>query len=140
MEYNMAITKIKKGMSVMDEPGKNRQPRRKRISVSSKRQINIPKDFFDTLHIGKEMIAELHGNSIVLKPVKDNYVDFSKEILADIIAEGYTGEDILKEFEFRKAQIPMALEQLVEDAHKNSVKFEDVREELFGDLDEEGWC
>lgn len=113
------------------------EPKKRRISISSKRQISIPKEFYDTLNIGTEMIAELHDNSIVLTPVRENHVDFSEEILTDIIAEGYTGENILKEFRFRKAQIPVALEEMIKEALENSVKYEDVHEEIFGDLDEE---
>ncbi len=130
----MATTKKKKGMSTMGIPDK---PKRKRISVSSKRQINIPKEFYDTLHIGTEMIAELHGNSIVLKPVKENNVDFSEEILADIIAEGYTGENILKEFHFRKAQIPAVIDELIEEAHTNSVTHEEIFADILKESDEQ---
>ncbi|XJZ26125.1 AbrB/MazE/SpoVT family DNA-binding domain-containing protein [Bacillota bacterium Lsc_1132] len=112
-----------------------RSKKSKRVSVSSKRQISIPKEFYDQLNIGEEVTIELHGNHLLLKPIRENFDDFSEEILGDLIAEGYTGEDLMMEFKHRKAQIADAVESLIEDTLKNGKKTS--FDELFGDEDED---
>ena len=47
----------------------------KKISVSEKRQITIPKEFFDTLNIGKEIECSIANNCIIIKPVVDTSLD-----------------------------------------------------------------
>lgn len=76
-----------------------------KVAVSSKRQIAIPKEFFDAIGIEKEIIMELNDGVIHIKPVRTHTDDFSEEILADVIQEGFTGNDILKEFQRRKNMI-----------------------------------
>lgn len=111
----------------MDERG----PRKaKRVSVSSKRQISIPKEFFDELEIEKEIIMELRGNQLVIKPIHEADDDFSSDILKDLIEEGYGGEELLREFKHRKSQLRPALNQLVNETMKTGSKTVD---ELFRD-------
>lgn len=85
----------------------------KRIAVSSKRQISIPKEFYDHLNIGEEVTVELYGNQLILKPIRQTFDDFSEDILGDLIREGYQGEDLMVEFKHRKSQIGNAVEQLI---------------------------
>ncbi|PWA08407.1 hypothetical protein DCC39_15010 [Pueribacillus theae] len=111
----------------------------KHIRVSEKRQITIPKSFYDTLGIGSEVVCELRGNEIVLKPLPQA-VDFSTEILEELIREGYEGETLLSEFQKRKQQIRPAVERLVEEAKEIAKKTiendDDNTELLFGDVKE----
>lgn len=103
----------------------------KRISVSSKRQISIPKEFHEYLNIGEEVLIELVGNQLILKPVRETFGDFSEEILADLIAEGYTGEELMMEFKSRKLQIRPALDRLIEDnVNIKSTTLDDLFEEI----------
>ncbi|WP_251025462.1 MULTISPECIES: AbrB/MazE/SpoVT family DNA-binding domain-containing protein [unclassified Bacillus (in: firmicutes)] len=98
----------------------NRRPRKvKRISVSSKRQISIPKEFYEKLNIGDEVNLELYGNQLVIKPIHEGFEDFSEEILADLVAEGYVGSDLIAEFKNRKGKIGMAVDSLIAETIAN---------------------
>lgn len=55
----------------------------KQITVSEKRQMTIPKQFYDKIGIGNELICELHG----------------EEILKDLVKEGFNGQDLIHEFQ-----------------------------------------
>jgi bifunctional DNA-binding transcriptional regulator/antitoxin component of YhaV-PrlF toxin-antitoxin module len=76
-----------------------------RVSVSNERQISIPKEFYDQLNIDEEVILELYGNHLVLRPAHENGNDYSDEILRDLIAQGYIGRKLMSEFKLRKAQM-----------------------------------
>lgn len=92
----------------------------KRVSISSKRQISIPKEFYDALDLGRDVNIELYHNRLVIKPGNDNSEDFSGEILQDLIDEGYAGNELVQEFNFRKSQIPNAIKSLIDEAVENS--------------------
>ena len=106
----------------------------KKVAVSSKRQVAIPKEFFDAIGIEKEIIMELNDGVINIKPVRAHTDDFSEEILADVIQEGFTGNDILKEFQRRKNMIRPAISQMIEEA--KSAKPTSI-DDLFGDDDKD---
>jgi AbrB family looped-hinge helix DNA binding protein len=107
----------------------------KRISVSKKRQISIPKEFHDLLNIREEVTLELHGNHLVLKPIHESFEDFSEEILADLVAEGYSGSELIKEFRHRKGQIGNAVDSLISETKAKGKKT--TIDELFGDDSED---
>lgn len=108
-----------------------RPKRVKRISVSKKRQISIPKEFHDLLNIGEEITLELHGNHLVIRPIHESFEDFSEEILSDLIAEGYSGAELMKEFKYRKGQIGNAVESLISETFAEGRKTN--IHDLFGD-------
>lgn len=87
----------------------------KYASVSSKRQISIPKEFYDSLGIKDEVTMELLNNRIVIKPVKDHSDDYSEEILSDLLQEGYDKSEILEEFKRRKKKIRPSINRLIEE-------------------------
>lgn len=88
----------------------------KKISVSEKRQITIPKDFFDALNIGKEIECGMVDNYIIIKPVQENFTDeFSEYILQDILKEGYKDKDILEEFKKRRNELKKAAKEFNND-------------------------
>ncbi len=107
----------------------------KRISVSSKRQISIPKEFYEQLQIGEEVSVELYGNHLLVRPIHENFDDFSEEILADLVEEGYSGIQLITEFKNRKSQIKSAVSSLITET-KISGKRTTI-DELFGDDDDE---
>ncbi|BAQ10149.1 AbrB/MazE/SpoVT family DNA-binding domain-containing protein [Sporosarcina sp. FSL W7-1349] len=107
----------------------------KKIAVSRKRQITIPIDFYEQLEIGDEVICEVVDNSLVIRPISEPQ-DFSEYILRDLINEGYeSGEELLKEFSYRKSQIKPALEQMI--AESRDGKVYSSPEEFFSELDED---
>lgn len=112
----------------------------KQISVSEKRQITIPKQFYDASGMGTEVVCELRGDEIVLRALPPTE-DFSEEILKDLVAQGLTGEKLVREFQRQKANIRPAVEELMKASHMAAHNLEDdgdkETDELFGDLKEE---
>lgn len=121
------------GTMKMERRTMSKKRKLKRISVSSKRQISIPKEFHDHLNISDEVTVELVGDHLVITPIRESMADFSDEILADLVKEGYVGEQLILEFKRRKSQIGPAIEMLVNETSKTETTSID---ELFGDPDE----
>ena len=118
---------------------------RRKGRVSSKRQLTIPKEFCDQLHIEKDVEMILEGNALIIKPVapplKDDFDDFSDLILKSIVEEDFISRsDILTEFRKRKEAFRLGgkdfLDDMVKQAMKDTRTSEDLDQELFGDLDD----
>ena len=106
---------------------------RKRVSISAKRQITIPQKFFSKLGFESEAECMIRGNEIVIRPVKQEMGgEFAEMILADLIARGYTGEQLLAEFKNEQRKIRPAVEEMLSDAELaaegkiDSFSYEDV--------------
>jgi hypothetical protein len=62
----------------------------------------------------------------------DTNGDFVKEIRSELIKEGYSGQELQKEFKSRQAKVKPAVEKMLDDAHKmatgeaKSMAYEDV--------------
>ncbi|MDX9870897.1 MAG: AbrB/MazE/SpoVT family DNA-binding domain-containing protein [Clostridia bacterium] len=112
-------------------------------TITSKRQLTIPKDFCDKLGLEKDVELILEEDGIVIKklPLDENLNDdFSDLILQSILEEGYTGkENILREFRMRKRVLPMAVRKLINEAReyagKDTRTSEELDKELFGGED-----
>lgn len=89
---------------------------KKRISVSQKRQITIPIEFFKSVGIEKEVECYVQNNSIVIRPVQENSGEFDEQILADLISQGLSGEELLAQFKEERQKIRPAVENLIADA------------------------
>ena len=90
---------------------------RKIISVSVKRQITIPQKYYDVLGFSNEAECVLRDGGILLRPVQDRHsVEFSEQILADLIAKGYSGEELLEQFKLTNRQIRPAVERMIAEA------------------------
>ena len=107
--------------------------RSKKISVSQKRQITIPKEYFEALNIGNEIECYMEENCIIIKPIiEDSLNEFSEYILQDIIKEGFSGNEILKEFKKRRKELEGAAKEFnkkVDEEINNTdhlASFEDV--------------
>lgn len=88
----------------------------KRISVSQKRQITIPVDFFNAIGIGAQVECHLRGNALVIRPVREESGAFDDEILADLIARGFSGSELLAKFKETRRQVRPAVERLLDEA------------------------
>jgi bifunctional DNA-binding transcriptional regulator/antitoxin component of YhaV-PrlF toxin-antitoxin module len=100
--------KIQKGVSTIIK---------KRISVSQKRQITIPIEFFKSIGVDKEVDCYLQNNAIVIRPVHENIGEFDEQILADLISQGLSGQELLTKFKQAHHQIRPAVESLLKEAH-----------------------
>ena len=107
---------------------------RKIISVSVKRQLTIPQKYFETLGFDNEAECYLQEDGLFIRPLRDTGgSEFSEQILADLISQGYSGQELLKKFkEYSKAVRPAVLKLLEEtDAFAQSGEGHIPMEELF---------
>lgn len=88
----------------------------KRITITSKRQITLPKKFYDQLGFNTDVECILKEDGIFLRPLRVGPTDFSEEILADLIAQGFSGEKLLKEFKHQTAKLRPAVLSLIAEA------------------------
>jgi bifunctional DNA-binding transcriptional regulator/antitoxin component of YhaV-PrlF toxin-antitoxin module len=107
---------------------------KKRISVSPKRQITIPIEFFNKVGIENEVECYVQSDAIVIRPVKDTCGDFAEQILTDLVREGYSGQELIAKFKTASCQIRPAVEKLLDEAAliaKGDAPYETM-EEVFG--------
>lgn len=91
----------------------------KKVSISAKRQITIPQKFFTLLGFDDEAECVVRGNELVIRPVRNNSGgEFAEQILADLIAEGLNGDELLKKFKETQKKVRPAIEEMLEDASK----------------------
>ena len=91
----------------------------KKVSISTKRQITIPQKFFTLLGFDDEAECVVRGNELVIRPVRNNSGgEFAEQILADLIAEGLNGDELLKKFKETQKKVRPAIEEMLEDASK----------------------
>lgn len=92
----------------------NTKMNRKVLSISSKRQITIPQRFYKSLGFGDEAECIVRGDELVIRPIKTVAGgEFAEQILADLIKEGLSGEELLSEFRKRQAQVRPAAEAIL---------------------------
>lgn len=104
---------------------------RKIISISSKRQVTIPQKYFEKLGFHGEAECILQNNAIIIRPVRTGDGGaFSEEILADLIAQGLSGQELLDQFKEQSRKIRPAVERLIEEADEvaksSSVGMKDI--------------
>lgn len=89
---------------------------KKWVSISSKRQITIPLKYYTMLGFENTAECVVRGNELVIRPVRNNSGgEFSEQILADLIAEGLTGKELLDKFRERQAQFRPAIEAIYDE-------------------------
>lgn len=94
----------------------------KKVSISSKRQITIPQKFFTVLGFESEAECYIRGNELVIRPVKTQPGgEFAEQILADLIAEGLSGDELLNEFKKAQKKVRPAVEAMLTEAEKGAV-------------------
>lgn len=112
----------------------------KKIAISAKRQITIPQKFFSMLGFDTEAECLVRGNELVIRPVKTNTGgEFAEQILADLIAQGYSGDELLARFKKAQSQVRPAVEAMLGEAEcaaKSETPFASY-EDVFGAEDEE---
>lgn len=92
---------------------------RRIVSISSKRQITIPLKYFKLLGFGGEAECTIRGNELVISPVKPaSNGEFAEEILADLIHQGLSGEELLSAFKAAQAKVRPAVEAMLQEAER----------------------
>ncbi|MDR0671889.1 MAG: AbrB/MazE/SpoVT family DNA-binding domain-containing protein [Oscillospiraceae bacterium] len=88
----------------------------KRISVSQKRQITLPVDFFNALGIESEVECFVRDGSMVIRPVREQSGEFDVEILSELIKQGLSGETLLQRFKETRRKVRPAVKELLHEA------------------------
>ncbi len=91
---------------------------KKRISVSQKRQITIPIEFYNSVGIDKEVECYVQNDTIVIRPVRESNGEFDEQILADLIGQGLSGQELLCKFKETRRHIRPAVERLLDEAQR----------------------
>jgi len=83
------------------------------------------------------VICELRGNKIVLRAVPQTE-DLSEEVLEDLVAQGFEGQNLVREFQKKKSQVRPAVEKMIVESSLAARNLQEngntETEELFGDL------
>lgn len=107
---------------------------RKTISISSKRQVTIPQKFFDALGFSREAECIFNGNELVIRPMREQSGgEFAEQILAELVAKGYSGNELLEKFKEEQRKVrPAVLDMIAEaDALAHSSEAGPSLDELF---------
>ena len=125
-------------MMEMSYNGKNIKEYRQ-IKITSKRQVTIPKSFFDLLQLkdGDSFKAYAFEDEILLKPhktVETVYEQDMKKIIHQAIDDGYTGEELAGEIVFRLKQYEHFISRRVEEFEKDIAEegIDNIAEDVSG--------
>lgn len=92
-------------------------PEQKRVTITSKRQFTIPQRFFSELGFEREAICTMGEGMLIIQPATHvSGGEFAEQILADLLAEGYAGDELLAEFKLRQSKVRPSVEELLEQA------------------------
>ena len=75
------------------------------IKVSAQRHLVIPKEYYDALGISEEVTIELHEGQLVIKPVVKVDENFAENLLEELIAAGFSGEELVAKFKEVKQMV-----------------------------------
>ncbi len=91
----------------------------KRVTITSKRQFTIPQKYFTQVGFGKEAECLLTRDAIIIRPIAANQGgELAESILADLIAQGLSGQELLEAFREKQAQVGPAVKAMLSDARK----------------------
>jgi len=89
---------------------------RKVISVSTRRQLTIPQKYYDVLGFDNEAECILQNGGLLIRPLQHTGGgEFSEQILADLISQGFEGQNLLAKFKEYSKKIRPAVEKLLEE-------------------------
>lgn len=79
----------------------------------------LSSEIFTLLGFNTEAECIMRGNELVLRPVKENTNgEFAEQILADLIRQGYSGEELLEKFKQTQRKIRPAVEAMLAEADR----------------------
>ena len=108
---------------------------KKRIRVSSKRQITIPLKFHALLGMSDEVDCHVRNGALIITPIRpENTGEFAEEILAELVSQGLSGKQLLAKFSEMNRKVRPAVEALLAeaDAVASSSGSRDQFSEIFG--------
>jgi bifunctional DNA-binding transcriptional regulator/antitoxin component of YhaV-PrlF toxin-antitoxin module len=104
------------------------------IKITSKRQLTIPKAFFDYLGIEETVHAFLLNDGILIKPEQKKSIQETdiEAILRNVMNEGYSGDELADEFSRRVKEYNKFLDRRI-DGFLNDMTSDMVSEDDGGD-------
>ena len=110
----------------------------KRVNVSPKRQITIPKEFYDQLEIqGSRVQVYLDGRRMIVEPVgvEEDIFDFTEQMRTKLEKDGYKGKKLADKLAEQKEMMDNAFGQLIKEAEKEYNSGKTVsHDEVFSDI------
>ena len=108
------------------------QMERKILSISPKRQITIPHKFYKQLGLETEVECFVQNGALVIRPIRNKENELSIEILKDLVTQGYSGEELIRRFEYEHKVIRKAVGIMLDEAELiasgeiSAASFEDI--------------
>ena len=116
-----------------------RMPEQKRVTITSKRQFTIPQKFYTELGFDREAVCTMGEGMLIIQPAANvsGGGEFAEQILTDLIAEGFSGQELLDEFKTRQAKVRPAVERILEAARNVALGTGEYStyEDIFGSED-----
>jgi len=113
----------------------------KRVNVSPKRQITIPKEFFDRMDIRNNRVQLcLDGKRMIVEPVdvKEDLFDFTEQIRMRLEKEGFTGKKLAQKLTEQKQLVESAFGQMIKEAQEEYMNGKIIsHDELFSEVEGE---
>ena len=96
----------------------SKMPEQKRVMITSKRQLTIPQKFYTELGFDREAVCTMGDGMLIIQPAThvSGGGEFAEQILSELIAEGFSGQELLNEFKTRQAKVRPAVEAMLEAA------------------------
>lgn len=88
----------------------------KRVTISVKRQFTIPQKYYELLGFESDAECILQNGGIFIRPLRNEPLDFSEEILADLITQGLSGQQLLARFKEQTKKVRPAVQKMIEEA------------------------
>ena len=89
------------------------------MSISRKRQITLPKEFFSSFPFGSRAKVFALENGILIQPTEEvSSGEFDEQILQDLVDQGLSGQELMDTFKDSKAKIRPAIEAMLLNARK----------------------
>lgn len=89
---------------------------RKRVAISVKRQFTIPQKYYESLGFESDAECILQDGGIFIRPIRNESSDFSEEILADLVAQGLSGQELLSRFKEQTKKVRPAVQKMIDEA------------------------
>jgi virulence-associated protein VagC len=67
---------------------------------------------------GDQVECSLEGGAIVIRPLRRTDDEFSVEILKDLVSKGFSGDELVREFEAERYRVKKAVDRLREEADR----------------------
>ncbi|HOB91464.1 MAG: AbrB/MazE/SpoVT family DNA-binding domain-containing protein [Bacillota bacterium] len=93
---------------------------KKRVKVSSNRQLAIPVEFYRNLDEPDEFDVYQDRDRLILVPVRleDRFREFTREMREHLRRSGLTGEELITELERKKELFNSQLSQIIDEVNQ----------------------